>query len=83
MQWGEWDSGSSCTKTCGVGKRTRKRVCYQNGHPGFDDCIGPNMKTDFCNIEPCPGTIMLIWCNVEFQVITIKLFVYRRIDKHT
>ena len=72
MQLGEWDSGSACTKTCGGGTTARKRICNQNWHPEFDDCIGTNIKTDVCNVDPCIGTIMLIRPYIESPVIRTK-----------
>ena len=45
---------------------------FENWHPGFDDCIGTNIKTDVCNEDPSLGTIMLIRSYVESQVIRRK-----------
>ena len=54
--WTQWSSWSSCSKTCGVGSRTRTRTCT-NPVPegGGADCVGPNNRTKSCNKFVCPG----------------------------
>ena len=38
--WGEWeDTGTRCTTSCGVGKRSRSRKCLK-GQPGQPGCEG-------------------------------------------
>ena len=54
--WTQWSSWSSCSKTCGVGSRTRTRTCT-NPAPvgGGADCVGTNNRTKSCNEFGCPG----------------------------
>ena len=55
--WTQWSSWSNCSKTCGVGSRTRTRTCT-NPAPkrGGADCVGPNNSTKICNTTiACPG----------------------------
>ena len=55
-QWGAFGSWSSCSQTCGGGKRTRHRQC-NNPPPsnGGLDCKGRAVRRRKCNKDPCPG----------------------------
>ncbi|KAI6173854.1 hypothetical protein M3Y98_01127100 [Aphelenchoides besseyi] len=48
---GPWQQWTKCSKSCGMGERTRHRECL-NGLG--DDCIGPHLDQMFCNYSPCP-----------------------------
>ncbi|XP_025110684.1 A disintegrin and metalloproteinase with thrombospondin motifs adt-1-like isoform X2 [Pomacea canaliculata] len=50
MDWGAW---SSCSLSCGGGRRTRARVCYGSGHAGTV-CLGNATESVDCNTNPCP-----------------------------
>ena len=52
--WTEWSEYSPCSRTCGVGKKTRKRLC-ENGFVGQVGCdIGSTTDEATCNTEACP-----------------------------
>ena len=61
--WGQWDSWSGCSVSCGEGTRTRNRTC-NNPAPlnGGDPCSGDNEETGNCNDGPCPGRCLLNFC---------------------
>ena len=48
--WSEWESWSSCTKTCGGGARVRARIAYYDGET---NCGGSTIDQQNCNAEPC------------------------------
>ena len=52
--WGQWESYSVCSATCGQGTKTRKRFC-DGGHSGFGGCQGDNQESINCYSGPCPG----------------------------
>ena len=47
--WGEW---TSCTQTCGTGKRTRVRKCLHNHSSA--PCEGNQLQESTCNEFSCP-----------------------------
>jgi len=49
--WSEW-SWSECSVTCGDGQRTGTRECMIQDAPF--NCVGPDVKIDFCIKERCP-----------------------------
>ena len=53
-RWSRWSPWSSCTRTCGTGKKLRERSC-DNPKPanGGKDCQGEQSKTRECNNKPC------------------------------
>lgn len=50
--WGEWDSWSSCSVTCGEGLLTRRRLC--SGQTG--SCEGDDVELQMCQRSSCLGT---------------------------
>ncbi|KAL5009842.1 hypothetical protein ScPMuIL_012147 [Solemya velum] len=54
--WTPWEEWGECSVTCGDGEQIYKRICE-----GGDDCIGPDEKTEPCNLGDCPGE----WTNWE------------------
>ncbi|KAG8185299.1 hypothetical protein JTE90_023907 [Oedothorax gibbosus] len=57
-QWTEWSSWSSCSQTCGLALKTRRRVC---GNPapayGGKICIGTEKEEIYCTSNPpCPAS---------------------------
>ncbi|XP_062512619.1 hemicentin-1-like isoform X1 [Corticium candelabrum] len=52
--WGEWNSYTQCTKTCGGGQRTRYRRC-DNPRPLNNGlyCVGSDVETSNCNTQCC------------------------------
>nr|XP_022322237.1 hemicentin-1-like isoform X1 [Crassostrea virginica] len=53
--WGNWLPWKPCSMTCGVGQRSRERLC-DNPAPlhGGSPCPGPSVAHDICNEGPCP-----------------------------
>ena len=65
--WGEW---TTCSKTCGGGKRSSKRISNQpkNRNHGAEtkakpkplllvtECPAEDVKEEECNVKICPGT---------------------------
>ena len=55
--WSEW---SSCSHTCGIGKKSRSRSC-SNPEPmhGGNDCtdLGPSSDSASCMDKHCPGKL--------------------------
>ncbi|XP_055275069.1 hemicentin-1 isoform X4 [Moschus berezovskii] len=54
--WGNWQSWSWCSTSCGGGEKTRKRLCNnpipsKSGRP----CPGDATQVSRCNIQVCPG----------------------------
>ncbi|XP_055944138.1 semaphorin-5B-like [Argiope bruennichi] len=55
--WTEWSAWSSCSQTCGLSIKTRRRICG-NPAPAFGGkiCIGPEKDEIFCTANPpCPA----------------------------
>jgi hypothetical protein len=48
-----WSSFGECTKTCGVGGRTRTRTKEGAAYGGID-CVGPTTHWEACNGHGCP-----------------------------
>jgi hypothetical protein len=65
--WSEWSSYSGCSKTCGIGNKSRSRVC--KGGP----CSGDTQETQPCAIQecPCPKSKLLIalFRHVKYKTI--------------
>ncbi|XP_013361362.1 PREDICTED: semaphorin-5A isoform X2 [Chinchilla lanigera] len=53
--WSAWTPWSKCSRDCGRGIRSRKRVC-NNPEPKYGGvpCLGPSLEYQECNILPCP-----------------------------
>ncbi|XP_005375138.1 PREDICTED: hemicentin-1 isoform X1 [Chinchilla lanigera] len=54
--WGNWQSWSHCSVSCGGGEKTRIRLCdnpapSKSGRP----CRGDATQVSRCNTQPCPG----------------------------
>ena len=66
-KWRIWGSWSSCSVTCGSGKRSRSRLCT-NPAPsnGGRACSGLKGQDQHCSKSNCPG-ICLYWsqCHVD------------------
>ncbi|XP_039601779.1 thrombospondin type-1 domain-containing protein 1 [Polypterus senegalus] len=50
--WTPWQSWSSCSVTCGDGKRERHRMCVSVSS-GKSDCPGASQETSICSLEDC------------------------------
>ena len=67
--WGHWGPWSSCSKTCEIGRMTRKRNC-DNPKPqyGGNSCAGKTNETNPCQVEErCKYTIRLRCNNNEIM----------------
>ena len=52
--WGEYDTWTTCSKTCGGGTKTRRRsVLIQMSNGGLN-CEGGTTEADICNTDVCP-----------------------------
>ncbi|KAL3087023.1 hypothetical protein niasHS_005262 [Heterodera schachtii] len=51
--WGPWTVERECSRTCGGGVYTERRICGGDGH-----CAGPSIRYISCNLEPCPADAM-------------------------
>lgn len=69
--WSKWSSYSSCSKSCGNGIRTKRRLC--NSPPpryGGRQCSGSSTSTIGCKIRDCPGKLCSIGnCISEISMI--------------
>jgi len=55
-KWSNWESWSSCTKSCGGGKSSRQRTCI-----GSVGCSGVMRAERLCNTNNCPAEVT--WSN--------------------
>jgi hypothetical protein len=54
--WGKWGAWTSCSRPCGTGKQTRKRLCNNPAAKnGGKDCVGVDTDGRYCNTDACPG----------------------------
>ena len=79
--WSDWERWGQCSRTCGVGHRTRRRTC-NNPEPkyGGDNCDvsgSTNAEYELCNRPAC--TSKICWHNS----IAYSLFlIYQVIIQH-
>ena len=74
--WGAWSSYSSCSKTCGVGIKSRHRSC-DNPEPygGGDNCVGDHEQSTYCNMKPCPcKKCVMIQSEQILKTTSMKLY---------
>uniref|UniRef100_A0AAR2KQZ6 Hemicentin 1 n=1 Tax=Pygocentrus nattereri TaxID=42514 RepID=A0AAR2KQZ6_PYGNA len=54
--WGLWQPWGECSASCGVGERTRVRLCNSPSPSNKGrSCPGDSTQLSKCNIQPCPG----------------------------
>lgn len=54
-KWSSYTEWSECSQSCGGGARTSNRTILQHPINGGQECTGTALKTEACNLEPCPG----------------------------
>ncbi|XP_072930145.1 papilin isoform X3 [Epargyreus clarus] len=52
--WGEWGEVSPCSRTCGGGVASQKRICLEVGLDGQPLCRGGDTKYFSCQTQDCP-----------------------------
>lgn len=53
--WGEWNSWSECSRTCGAGVSIMQRECdHPKPSAGGQFCVGERRRYRICNTDPCP-----------------------------
>ncbi|XP_026315034.1 papilin isoform X7 [Hyposmocoma kahamanoa] len=52
--WGEWGETSPCSRTCGGGVASQKRICLVFGSDGQPQCSGGDTKYFSCQTQDCP-----------------------------
>ncbi|CAH0728115.1 unnamed protein product, partial [Brenthis ino] len=52
--WGEWGEVSPCSRTCGGGVASQKRICLEVGSDGQPLCTGGDTKYFSCQTQDCP-----------------------------
>ncbi|XP_059058317.1 papilin-like [Achroia grisella] len=52
--WGEWGEVTPCSRTCGGGVASQKRICLQVGSDGQSSCTGGDTKYFSCQTQDCP-----------------------------
>ena len=50
--WSSWENLGTCSKSCGKGVLTLKRVCKGGD---IDECEGESLKIEPCNDVTCPS----------------------------
>ncbi|XP_069505150.1 cartilage intermediate layer protein 2 [Ambystoma mexicanum] len=50
-EWSAWGAWTPCTKSCGGGRRVRRRSCAKS--PMKDPCIGRSLEMQKCSVAPC------------------------------
>ncbi|XP_041970064.1 papilin-like isoform X2 [Aricia agestis] len=52
--WGEWGAVSPCSRTCGGGVASQKRICLEISPDGRPQCTGGDTKYFSCQTQDCP-----------------------------
>lgn len=53
--WSVWGSWEQCSKSCGTGRKTRRRDCNNPAPRGGKECPGSTAETSNCKLKKCPG----------------------------
>jgi len=57
-KWGGWGPWSTCSKTCGLGEKSRTRACNSPAPKnGGKSCEGTDVDKDECNLKECPSAV--------------------------
>ena len=84
----EWSQWTTCSESCGNGKKTRRRTCT-NPPPsnGGQNCVqqqmGPAKEKKTCNGNPCKSKCFFLVCLIYlFGLITaMKILFFRLLSK--
>ncbi|XP_027318206.1 hemicentin-1 isoform X4 [Anas platyrhynchos] len=86
--WGQWQTWSQCSASCGGGEQTRVRLCsnpapLNHGRP----CPGDSSQISRCNVQACPGgpsrakgSIIGNINNIEFGIAFLNATVTDSLD---
>jgi len=59
--WSNWTEWTGCSHSCGVGVRTRSRMCDSPApQHGGHACVGESQQLEACNTEACPGMLTFV-----------------------
>ncbi|XP_052284771.1 SCO-spondin-like isoform X2 [Dreissena polymorpha] len=78
--WSTWTAFSTCSQTCGGGRRTKTRQCiYDEVAPIGIDCTGQSTVTEECSTNECPidGAIQ-VWNSWSFCSVSCNGGVHTR-----
>lgn len=57
-RWSAWSAFTACSRSCGIGVKSRHRTCYKFGsisvQVGGERCRGNTEHYVTCNTQPCP-----------------------------
>ncbi|XP_033642351.1 A disintegrin and metalloproteinase with thrombospondin motifs adt-1-like [Asterias rubens] len=53
VKWGEWEHWSTCSQSCGIGRRLRSRQCLTKGRSLGPGCSGANQEQQPCLRSKC------------------------------
>ncbi|CAE7923300.1 HMCN1 [Symbiodinium necroappetens] len=53
-KWSDWGDWEGCSKSCGVGERSRYRSYAQIQNAHGKECPGQNLQTETCGMNTCP-----------------------------
>lgn len=76
LEWTRWSDFSECTRTCGVGRRTKSRECINNGKIS-QGCSGSSVIEENCNTISCPGNdvnLMLLSKQLNHEFTSNRLW---------
>ncbi|XP_037294252.1 papilin-like isoform X4 [Manduca sexta] len=83
--WGDWGDSTPCSRTCGGGVASQKRICLKFGPDGQPQCTGGDTKYFSCETQDCPpgsGDFRAEQCSkyddVEYRNIKYKWKPYTR-----
>jgi len=67
--WSDWSPWSGCSVSCGQGRQSRYRACDSPPPSSAGRfCDGPVFDWRHCELLPCPGQSIRIYCNVIHSI---------------
>ncbi|KAK6194686.1 hypothetical protein SNE40_000273 [Patella caerulea] len=58
-RWSAWSEFTPCSRSCGLGIKSRLRNCYKSGKTALQvsitHCNGDAREYSVCNVQPCPS----------------------------